>query len=50
MNNLLKEIEKIKEKNPDVLVYLGASKGKEKFYEKFGFNIHSQGMLMYMDI
>lgn len=37
MNTLLKEIEKIKEKNPDVLVYLGASKGKEKFYEKFGF-------------
>ncbi len=23
--------------NPDVLVYLGASKGKEGFYEHFGF-------------
>lgn len=37
MNKLLEEIAKIKEKHPDLLVYLGASKNKEGFYEKFGF-------------
>ena len=37
MNKLLEEINRIKEKHPDVLVYLGASKNKEGFYEKFGF-------------
>ena len=36
MNKLLEEINRIKEKHPDVLVYLGASKNKEGFYEKFG--------------
>lgn len=37
MNKLLEEIKKIKKENPDLRTYLGASKGKEKFYEKFGF-------------
>ncbi|MBQ2872414.1 MAG: GNAT family N-acetyltransferase [Bacilli bacterium] len=37
MNKLLDKIEEIKKENPDILVYLGASLGKEKFYEKFGF-------------
>lgn len=37
MNKLLEEIAKIKEKHPDLLVYLGASKNKEGFYKKFGF-------------
>jgi len=37
MNKLLEEVEKIKVKNPSVRVYLGASKNREKFYEKFGF-------------
>ena len=37
MNKLLEEINRIKVKHPDVLVYLGASKNKEGFYEKFGF-------------
>ena len=37
MNKLLEEITKIKEKHPDLLVYLGASKNKEGFYKKFGF-------------
>lgn len=37
MNKLLEEINKIKLKHPDILVYLGASKNKEGFYEKFGF-------------
>lgn len=37
MNKLLDKINKIKLENPYVRVYLGASKGKEKFYERFGF-------------
>ena len=37
MNKLLEKIEEIVQDNPDVLVYLGASKGKEGFYKKFGF-------------
>lgn len=37
MNQLLNKINEIKKENPDVLVYLGASKNKEGFYEKFGF-------------
>ncbi len=37
MNKLLEKINQIKLENPYVRVYLGASKGKEKFYEKFGF-------------
>ena len=37
MNKLLNKIKEIKKINPDILVYLGASLGKEKFYEKFGF-------------
>ena len=27
----------IKKVNPDIRTYLGAAKGKEGFYEKFGF-------------
>ena len=37
MNKLLERINKIKLENPDLRVYVGASKNKEKFYEKFGF-------------
>jgi len=37
MNKLLEKIEDLKKDNPDLRVYLGASKNKEKFYEKFGF-------------
>ena len=37
MQKLLNKIEDIRKINPDVLVYLGASLGKEKFYERFGF-------------
>ena len=37
MNILLKKINCLKKDNPDIRVYLGASKGKEAFYEKFGF-------------
>lgn len=37
MNKLLKKINELKKENPNLRVYLGASKNKEKFYEKFGF-------------
>lgn len=37
MQNLLEKINEIKKENPDLRVYLGASKNREKFYEKFGF-------------
>lgn len=37
MNKLLEKIEEIKKENPDLRIYLGASKGKEGFYERFGF-------------
>ena len=37
MNNLLKQINEYKKINPSIRTYLGASKGKESFYEKFGF-------------
>lgn len=37
MNKLIQKVDKVKQDNPDVRVYLGASKGKEEFYEKFGF-------------
>ena len=37
MNNLLEKIKELKKKNPELLTYLGASEGKEAFYEKFGF-------------
>ena len=37
MNNLLKQIKNYKKINPNIRTYLGATKGKEAFYEKFGF-------------
>lgn len=37
MQKLLKQIEEYKKANPNIRTYLGASKGKEAFYEKFGF-------------
>ena len=37
MNKLIGKVEEIKKENPNVRVYLGASKGKEDFYKKFGF-------------
>lgn len=37
MIKILEEIEKSKKISPNIRVYLGASKGKEEFYEKFGF-------------
>lgn len=37
MENLLNQINKFKKINPNIRTYLGASKDKESFYEKFGF-------------
>lgn len=37
INKLLGKVDEIKKENPDLRVYLGATKGKEEFYEKFGF-------------
>lgn len=37
MNEILEQIDKYKNVNPYIRTYLGASKGKESFYEKFGF-------------
>lgn len=37
MNKLIEKINEIKKTNPDMRAYLGASKGKEGFYEKFNF-------------
>ncbi len=37
MNKLLDKIKEIKKENSELLVYLGASKGREGFYKKFGF-------------
>lgn len=37
MNKLLEKVDELKIKNPSLRVYLGASKNKEKFYERFGF-------------
>ena len=37
MNKLLDKVNEYRRVNPSIRVYLGASKGKEGFYEKFGF-------------
>lgn len=45
MNLLLNKVLEYKKINPNLRVYLGASKGKEKFYEKFGFISRKQADL-----
>lgn len=45
MNSLLKKINEYKLINPNIRTYLGASKGKEKFYKKFGFETRSNAGL-----
>lgn len=37
MKNILDKINGLKKINPNIRAYLGASKGKEDFYKKFGF-------------
>lgn len=54
MNKLLEQIDEYKKVNPDIRIYLGASKGKESFYEKFGFISRPNeelgaGMILYND-
>lgn len=37
MKNILEKINELKKINSNIRVYLGASKGKEDFYKRFGF-------------
>lgn len=37
MNKLVDKVKELKIENPYIRTYLGASKGKEDFYRKFGF-------------
>lgn len=37
MKKILQKIDKFKNVNPNIKVYLGAIEGKEDFYKKFGF-------------
>ena len=37
IKKILDKVNEYKKINPEIRVYLGADKGKEKFYEKFGF-------------
>ena len=45
MDKLLEKVNEIKKENPDLRVYLGASKNIEGFYEKFGFISRSEADL-----
>ena len=52
MNKLISQINVYKQVNPNIRTYLGASKGMEPFYEKFGFisrpnNDLGAGMILY---
>ncbi len=52
MTKLLEQIDEYKKVNPNIRTYLGASKGKESFYEKFGFVVRPNeelgaGMILY---
>lgn len=45
MNRIMKAVADYKTVNPGLRAYLGASKGKEKFYERFGFVTRSSAGL-----
>lgn len=45
MNKLFEQIKLIQNSNPSLRVYLGASKGKEGFYKKFGFATREEANL-----
>ena len=54
MYKLLEQVDRYKKVNPDIRTYLGASKGKESFYEQFGFISRPNkelgaGMILYND-
>lgn len=53
MEELLKQIDIYKRVNPNIRTYLGATKGREAFYERFGFEARSNeelgpGMILKM--
>ena len=43
VKRLLKQVDEYKKVNPKIRTYLGAAKGKEGFYEKFGFEVRPNG-------
>lgn len=45
MDALIKKISDIKNDNPSLRVYLGASPGRENFYKKFGFITREEAKL-----
>ena len=45
MKKLLEKINEFKAGNPNIRTYLGASKGKEDFYKKFGFKTRKEANL-----
>lgn len=52
MDRIIQKIEEYKENNLGIRVYLGASKGREDFYKKFGFVTREEadlgkGMIFY---
>lgn len=52
MNALLTKIDEYKKINPSIRTYLGASKGKEEFYIRFGFKVRTsvnlgEGMVLF---
>ena len=54
MYKLLEQVDRYKKVNPNIRTYLGVSKGKESFYEKFGFISRPNdklgaGMILYND-
>ena len=54
MNKLIEKVNEYKKINPNIRTYLGASKGKESFYEQFGFISRPNkelgaGMILYND-
>ena len=52
MKKIIEVINEYKKINPNIRVYLGASKGKEDFYKKFGFKTRQkvglgEGMILF---
>jgi len=45
MKKLLEKINEFKAGNPNIRTYLGASKGKEDFYKRFGFKTRKEANL-----
>ena len=43
MEALIKQVDEYKKVNPNIRTYLGASKGRESFYEQFGFEVRPNG-------